>query len=222
VFISIGQFVFDRYLMLHLPLMILVVLYLLDKRGAASSEQRADMRQAGKRASGQAVEQRSAGEMVSGQAVELSLQFKEHSEVIDKGRGMRDESQSTLTGWPASLLACFLLTLSFLFATIGVHDSFEWNRVRFGAIEQLEAQGITPHQIDGGAEYNSWQRTGPLQPLRLNEKSWWYVDGDEYAVAHEEIPGYERISAHPFTRYYGLKRDTLYVIKRQAGEQASR
>ncbi len=163
VFISIGQFVFDRYLMLHLPLFVLVILYL-----ASSSK-------------------------VHVTKTDLCL---------------------PLYRSPASLFSACLLTLSFLFATIGVQDSFEWNRVRFGAIEQLEAQGITPHQIDGGAEYNSWQRTGPLQPLRLNEKSWWYVDGDEYAVAHEEIPGYERISAHPFTKYYGLERDTVYVIKR--------
>ena len=174
---------------------------------------------------------RQVGKWASGQ-IELGLRGQRGQEVqevqsTDESAGGRDQGaesgadgQFTVYSLPFTkslvtyLLSLIFLVLSFLFATIGVHDSFEWNRVRFGAIDQLEAQGITPHQIDGGAEYNSWQRTGPLQPLRLNEKSWWYVDGDDYAVAHEEIPGYERISAHPFTRYYGIKRDTLYVVRR--------
>jgi hypothetical protein len=259
VFISIGQFVFDRYLMLHLPLMILAVLYLIENQGARSGEQGADKRLAGKQASGQADfahkdqedqevqepeesagarnqsagarDQGAGGRNQSAGARDQGAGARNQSAgARDQGAGGRDQGAASgadgqftvyrlpftisLISYPLSLI---LLILSFLFSTIGVHDSFEWNRVRFGAIKQLEAQGITPHQIDGGAEYNSWQRTGPLQPLRLNEKSWWYVDGDEYAIAHEEIPGYFRISAHPFTRYYGLQTDTLYVIRREQG-----
>ena len=104
--------------------------------------------------------------------------------------------------------------MSLTFGSIGTRDSFEWNRVRFGAIQELEAQGVSPHQIDGGAEYNSWKRTAPLQPLRLNEKSWWFVDDDQYAIAHEQIPGFERLSAHPYARYFGLVHDTLFVVRR--------
>jgi hypothetical protein len=213
-FISIGQFVFDRYLILHVPLMILVVLYLLEEWRAASSEQRAEIHKT----------ENSKQQTVNGKQ---KTEYVQKGQVVKKGQLAGSEvdtarrSQLAAHGFSLlpSLFSFILILLSFLFATIGVHDSFEWNRVRFGAIEQLEAQGITPHQIDGGAEYNSWQRTGPLQPLRLNEKSWWYVDGDDYAIAHKEIPGYERISAHPFTRYYGLERDTLYVVKRKISEQ---
>lgn len=151
VFISIGQFVFDRYLMLSLPLAMLLAIRILD--------------------------------------------------------GMTPPSRIY------AVCAVFLV-MSLTFGSIGTRDSFEWNRVRFGAIQELEAQGVSPHQIDGGAEYNSWKRTAPLQPLRLNEKSWWFVDDDQYAIAHEQIPGFERLSAHPYARYFGLVHDTLYVVRR--------
>jgi len=151
LFISIGQFVFDRYLMLSLPLAMLLAIRILD--------------------------------------------------------GIPQPPR-------VYVVSTVFLVWSLMFGSIGTRDSFEWNRVRFGAIQDLEAQGVSPHQIDGGAEYNSWKRTAPLQPLRLNEKSWWYVDEDTYAVAHEEIPGYVRLSAHPFHRYFGLVKDTLYVVRR--------
>ena len=151
VFIAIGQFVFDRYLMLSLPLAMAYLLRLTD------------------------------GPPTPKTAVVLSAGF---------------------------------LVLSLAFGTIGTRDSFEWNRTRFQALSELESAGISPHEIDGGAEYNSWKRTAPLQPLRMNGKSWWYVDGDTYAIAHQPIPGYERIAAYPFTRYFGLVQDTLYVVRR--------
>ncbi len=153
VFISIGQFVFDRYMLLHLPLLILAIIYLLDHY--------------------------------------LPL---------------RNRTSMTI--------AVILLVCSFLFGVVGTHDSFEWNRARFNALQELEDQGISPNQIDGGAEYNSWKKTAPLQPLRMFEKSWWYVDGDEYAIAFNAVPGYEKLYPIYFTRYYGAISDSMYVIRR--------
>jgi len=192
VFISIGQFVFDRYVMLQLPLAVLVTLSVL------KTEHREDREAYG-----------TTGSKRPSLSMESADQQGENWAIAQRDRSI---------GNRGIVVSVVFLSLSFMFATIGTHDSFEWNRVRFDAIEELEAQGISPHQIDGGAEYNSWKRTGPLQPLRLNEKSWWYVDDDEYAIAHEEIPGYERISVHPFVRYYGLKRDSLFVIRRVENE----
>jgi hypothetical protein len=188
VFISIGQFVFDRYVMLQLPLAVLVTLSVLHTELGKRRETNGSIGSTRPPLAAESADQQGAN--------------------IPRAWGDRSIENRVIA------VSVVFLSLSFLFATIGTHDSFEWNRVRFGAIEALEAQGISPHQIDGGAEYNSWKRTGPLQPLRLNEKSWWYVDDDTYAIAHEEIPGYERISVHPFVKYYGLKRDSLYVIRR--------
>ncbi len=259
VFISIGQFVFDRYLILHLPLFVLLVLHLVQSSQVhftktVNSKRTTEGEQAGKRESGITIVYSSLGtdrsrdadegrgtrdERVRGQA-ELAHKDQEDQEdqevqeteesagARDQSAGAREQRLENEVDGPFTVyrlpfthslipnpLSLIFLTLSLLFSITGVHDSFKWNRVRFGAIEQLEAQGISPHQIDGGAEYNSWQRTGPIQPLRLNEKSWWYVDGDDYAIAHEEIPGYKRIAAFPFTRYYGLESDTLYIVQRK-------
>ena len=160
LFISIGQFVFDRYLLLHIPLITWTIIAILD-----------------------------------------------HIH--------RKNPESFESNWHFSAkIATFLLVLSFLFGITGTNDSFEWNRVRFGAINELVDSGISPNQIDGGAEYNSWMKTAPLQPLRMHEKSWWYVDGDDYAIAFHEIPGYERLKAYEFSKYYGLKKDTIWVVRR--------
>jgi hypothetical protein len=154
VFISIGQFVFDRYMLLHLPLAIWVVLSLFEK-------------------------------------------------------------YEIRTIPPAILgLSSVFLMLSLSFGVVGTHDSLEWNRVRFGALAGLEHRGIPPTKIDGGAEYNSWKRTGPMRPLIFGDKSWWYVADDEYAIALNELPGFERIEAHPFDVWYGLKSDTIWVVRR--------
>ena len=160
LFISIGQFVFDRYLLLHIPLITWTIIAILD-----------------------------------------------HIH--------RKNPESFESNWHFSAkIATFLLVLSFLFGITGTNDSFEWNRVRFGAINELVDSGISPNQIDGGAEYNSWMKTAPLLPLRMHEKSWWYVDGDDYAIAFHEIPGYERLKAYEFSKYYGLKKDTIWVVRR--------
>jgi hypothetical protein len=154
VFISIGQFVFDRYMLLHLPLAIWVVLGLFER-----------------------------------------LEVRKI---------------------PGVVLGCsgVFLALSLLFGVVGTHDSMEWNRVRFGALAQLEERGVPPTKIDGGAEYNSWKRTGPMRSLEFGGKSWWYVADDEYAIAFNELPGFERIEAHPFGVWYGLKSDTIWVVQR--------
>lgn len=154
VFISIGQFVFDRYMLLHLPLAIWVVLALFER-----------------------------------------LDLKKI---------------------PGVVLGCsgVFLLLSLSFGVLGTHDSLEWNRVRFGALAQLEERGVPPTKIDGGAEYNSWKRTGMMRPLEFGGKSWWYVADDEYAMAFNELPGFERIEAHPFDVWYGLKSDTIWVLQR--------
>ena len=160
LFISIGQFVFDRYLLLHIPLITWTIIAILDHL------------------------------------------YRKNPEFFQ-------------SNWHfGSKIAGFLLILSFLFGVTGTNDSFEWNRVRFGAINELVDSGISPNQIDGGAEYNSWMKTAPLQPLRMHEKSWWYVDGDDYAIAFHEIPGYERLRPYEFSKYYGLKKDTIWVVRR--------
>ena len=161
LFISIGQFVFDRYLLLHIPLITWTIIAILDHI-------------------------------------------------------YRNNPEYFQSNWHLSTkIAGFLLVLSFLFGITGTNDSFEWNRVRFGAIHELVDSGIPPNQIDGGAEYNSWMKTAPLQPLRMHEKSWWYVDGDDYAIAFHEIPGYERLRPYEFSKYYGLKKDTIWVVRRK-------
>jgi hypothetical protein len=154
VFISIGQFVFDRYMLLHLPLAIWIVLSLFDKYEISSIPR-------------------------------LVLGF-----------------------------CSLFLVLSVTFGVVGTQDSLEWNRVRFGALEKLEQAGVPPTQIDGGAEYNSWKKTGPIRPLIFGDKSWWYVADDQYAMAFNELPGFERIEAHPFSVWYGLKTDTIWVVRR--------
>ena len=192
LFISIGQFVFDRYLLLHIPLLIWIILTIVDRKLSIDS---------GTKNQNNSVLDNVPSESIKGNSLKsspFSNNYLFQSKVSNK----------------CIWIAGILIIASFLFGVTGTRDSFEWNRVSFSAIDELVDSGISPNQIDGGAEYNSWMNTAPLQPLRMHEKSWWYVDGDEYAIAFHEIPGYERLRSYEFSMYYGLKKDTIWVIRR--------
>ncbi|TXB61430.1 ArnT family glycosyltransferase [Phaeodactylibacter luteus] len=107
---------------------------------------------------------------------------------------------------PLLLLAAYSIS--------GTHDYFSWNRARWGAAAGLEAEGISPHQVDGGFEYNGWHQTGPLNANNPYSKTWWFVDDDEYLLAFEPFQNYRPVKAYPFQKWLWPGQDTLFVFKR--------
>jgi len=77
------------------------------------------------------------------------------------------------------------LMLVLVYATVAVaatHDYLAWNRARWMATRTLMEAGVSPHQIDGGYEFNGWYLSDPNYQREPN-KSYWWVDDDEYVIA---------------------------------------
>ena len=98
------------------------------------------------------------------------------------------------------------------YAVTATHDYFAWNRARWHALDYLtQEKNITPHQIDGGFEFNGWHKPGPYENGPW--KSWWWVDKDEYVVAFGDIRVFKKEKGFPFVRWLPPGVDSVYVLK---------
>lgn len=105
---------------------------------------------------------------------------------------MKDAVSRVRTGFSAALISAMAV-----FAVTGSHDYFAWNRARWKALDFLmNEKNISPHDIDGGFEFNGWYATGPMNHENTG-KSWWYVDNDEWVVTLGVPSGYEEIKRFP-------------------------
>lgn len=107
----------------------------------------------------------------------------------------------------------FLLLLG-AFAIAGTKTYLSWNRLRWEMLNQLEAQGIPPTEVDGGFEYNGWHQTGSRRPIRREGKSWWFVAEDKYALSAGALPCYEVLEKIAYRRWLPPFESALYLSKR--------
>ncbi len=120
-------------------------------------------------------------------------------------------SKNRLRGW----WSIGLLTLIILFSATGTFDYLSWNRARWRLADALEKQNISPHQVDGGFEYNGWYLTGPDgRPPRFGQKSWWFVDDDEYVISFGPWCGYRPVLSEAYPRLWPPGQDSLWVLRR--------
>jgi len=119
---------------------------------------------------------------------------------------------------PRTVTAVIVLLLAIYggFAVGATHDYLLWNRVRWDATRTLMRDiGVTPRQIDGGFEFNGWylyDRAYQSSP----GKSWWWVDGDEYAVVFGPVPGYQAVKTYPLKRWFPFGPKTILVLRKNA------
>ncbi|HEY3583268.1 MAG TPA: hypothetical protein VGL90_02695 [Casimicrobiaceae bacterium] len=59
-------------------------------------------------------------------------------------------------GLPRRALAIVVIIAALVIEALAVHDYFAWNRARWDAIRDAQAQGATPSTLDGGFEYNGY------------------------------------------------------------------
>jgi len=105
--------------------------------------------------------------------------------------------------------------------TIGAtHDYLSWNRVRWQGLHYLmRADRIPPSRIDGGFEFNGWYLYDPgyddwkYEP----EKSWYWVDRDDYIISFEPLAGYRELKRYTFRRWFPWGQGKILVLKRSAG-----
>jgi len=96
----------------------------------------------------------------------------------------------------------------------GTHDYLAWNRARWDALNYLTTEmKVSPANIDGGFEFNGWNNTGVNQWGRT-DKSWWFVNNDDYAIAFGKIDNFTVFRKFEFTQYMPYKTSYIYILKK--------
>lgn len=103
--------------------------------------------------------------------------------------------------------------------TIGAtHDYLSWNRVRWQALRDLmQDEQVLPSRIDGGFEFNGWYlyRNDYDDWKYEPDKSWYWVDKDDYVVSFNPITGYEEIKRYSFSRWLPWGQDKIIVLNKK-------
>jgi hypothetical protein len=98
----------------------------------------------------------------------------------------------------AAAIAVVLCVLNTIFAVFGVHDYMAWNRARWTAITDLQKAGIAgPANLDGGFEYNGLYSYDDRYH-RSGEKSWWWVNKDDYQITFGPIESLKIIKQYAY------------------------
>ncbi len=122
--------------------------------------------------------------------------------------------RSWKTGTVFLIFSGFYIFLLASFSSLATHDYLAWNKARWQALNYLtKDSNISAHRIDGGYEFNGWVLDTPF-PYRKN-KSWWFVDDDEFIVSFGDIAGYQKIKKFSYTNYFPYEERNIYIIHRK-------
>ena len=125
-----------------------------------------------------------------------------------------EKSDLDLVGWPGKALILFLITLFAYFSIASTHDYLAWNRARWQALNDLTSvQKISPKLIDGGYEFNGWLLADRKYKQKPN-KSYWWVNEDDYVISSGPIQGYEEIARYPFQRWLMVEEKPILTLKK--------
>ncbi|MBW4578794.1 MAG: glycosyltransferase family 39 protein [Tildeniella nuda ZEHNDER 1965/U140] len=110
--------------------------------------------------------------------------------------------------------------------TVGAtHDYLSLNRVRWQALNALMRDSkVSPNYIDGGYEFNGWYLYDPKNTYAINfmkdpkrpDKSWWYVDRDDYMIAFGNLAGYEELKRYQTGRWLPFGPETISVLRKES------
>lgn len=119
-------------------------------------------------------------------------------------------------------LPAITVLLSFLlYGVLGTRDLFAWNRARRQVLNRLtRVQGVSPHRIDGGFEFNGLHLYDSAYRNRAG-KNWWWVDDDAYIVAMAPRAGYDVIGRQPYERSLSPRPGAILLLRRRDGGGAA-
>lgn len=132
-----------------------------------------------------------------------------------------------VSGW----LAIPLVVALGAYSLCAAQDYLSWNRARWQAARDIEAQGIAPAAIDGGAEYNFshdvglWVKTFKgADPGRAPHARWrwWRVNDDEYIISFSPIPNYDVVARHRYFSALSLREQEVLTLRRLPSLSARR
>jgi hypothetical protein len=117
------------------------------------------------------------------------------------------------------VLSVGLITIYAGLSVAAVHDYLAWNRTRWVALHSLLSEGkARPNQIDGGYEFNGWF-LHDANYKRTKDKSWWWVDEDEYVVTSGALPGYTEYRRYSFSRWLLLGESNILILRKASTDE---
>ncbi|MBI5115777.1 glycosyltransferase family 39 protein [Candidatus Poribacteria bacterium] len=113
----------------------------------------------------------------------------------------------------AGVCACLLYVIT----VAGVFQYHRWNDARWQAIDYLKKEvGASPHQIDGGFEYNGWMFFDDYFGPPRGDNSWWWVYDDKYIIAFSEIDGCRILRRFPFRSAFPFVSHEILALERKS------
>jgi hypothetical protein len=107
------------------------------------------------------------------------------------------------------MLVCGVFTLG------STHDYLSWNRIRWQALNELTQESqILPNDIDGGYEFNGWYLYSP-DYKRKPDKSWWWVDRDDYIISFGPLRGYQEVKRYSFERLLPFGPKNILILSKK-------
>ncbi|MFK7784330.1 MAG: glycosyltransferase family 39 protein [Crocinitomicaceae bacterium] len=110
-----------------------------------------------------------------------------------------------------------ITALFLIVSTLLVRDLFSWHRARQNCTNYLQFEmDISPSDIDGGFEYNGYLSVYGINPnpIKTTDKSWWFVNNDDYLITCGEFEGYERIRAVSANQLISTSSDSVYILRK--------
>ena len=106
-----------------------------------------------------------------------------------------------------------LIFASAIFSILATHDYLSFNRTRWAALNDLQRQGVSPSNIDGGYEFNGIYTYDPKY-RRQPGKGWWWVVDDKYVIASGMLPNYSEVRRYSFQRWVLGTQSAIFVLRR--------
>jgi 4-amino-4-deoxy-L-arabinose transferase-like glycosyltransferase len=100
------------------------------------------------------------------------------------------------------------------FSLLATRDYLAWNRAKAQAFGWLVAADIPFSKMDAGFEYNGLYNYQE-EKTTDGQKSYWWVEDDEWMISFGPVPGYETRHTVPYRRWlWGGQQDAIRVIQR--------
>lgn len=117
---------------------------------------------------------------------------------------------------PSAIISVALTMILFsgIFTIAATHDYLSWNRVRWQALNNLmQEYKVPPNHIDGGFEFNGWYLHDSNYETS-DQKSWWWVDRDDYIISFGLLNGYKEIKQYSFHKWLPFGKNNILVLRK--------
>jgi hypothetical protein len=110
-------------------------------------------------------------------------------------------------------LAVVPVVIYLYFSLAATHDYLAWNRAKWQAFQQLQAQGVGIEQMDAGYELNGWYNYGQKR-YEDDQHSFWWVTDDTYLLTFGPVAGYHQIGEVSFQRWLWWRTDSIHILQK--------